>query len=196
MKSMQDRVKQIRIRYTAEESKMRLRELILYIAERCQQAPRFGAVKLNKLLFFTDALSFLRHHEAVTGSQYIRLPQGPAPVHFKPLKEEMRLGGEIAIQRRRVISYTEEWIIPLRSANLDVFKARDIALVEEVVAVCYDRSGQTLSDMSHGIAWKVAADGDIIPYEALYLSNQGLTPVDIEEANKMIEKHGWKGAYA
>ena len=39
------------------ESRKRLRELILFIAERCLNNPTFGAVKLNKILFFADFIS-------------------------------------------------------------------------------------------------------------------------------------------
>jgi len=35
----------------------KLRELILLIAEWCQADPKFGAIKLNKLLFHADFFS-------------------------------------------------------------------------------------------------------------------------------------------
>ena len=35
----------------SKESRKRLRELMLFVAERCQDAPNFGVTKLNKILF-------------------------------------------------------------------------------------------------------------------------------------------------
>jgi hypothetical protein len=37
----------------------KLRELILLISEWCQADPKFGAIKLNKLLFHADFSAFL-----------------------------------------------------------------------------------------------------------------------------------------
>jgi len=36
----------------------KFRELILYIARKSEDDPKFGAVKLNKILFFSDFAAF------------------------------------------------------------------------------------------------------------------------------------------
>lgn len=42
----------------------RLAELILYIAEKCERDPNFGATKLNKILTFADFSAYLRDWSA------------------------------------------------------------------------------------------------------------------------------------
>lgn len=37
----------------------KLRELMLYLAIKCESDPRFGAVKLNKLMFVIDVSAYL-----------------------------------------------------------------------------------------------------------------------------------------
>jgi hypothetical protein len=58
--------------------------MILLIAEWCQADPKFGAIKVNKLLFHADFSAFLTHGEPITGQEYFKLPQGPAPRLLKP----------------------------------------------------------------------------------------------------------------
>src|SRR6266487_3415423 len=45
----------------------KLRELILHICIRSEDDEAFGAVKLNKLLFFSDFHAFLRLGKPITG---------------------------------------------------------------------------------------------------------------------------------
>jgi hypothetical protein len=45
----------------------RLRELVLYISERCERDVYFGKTKLNKVLVFADFSSFARTGRPITG---------------------------------------------------------------------------------------------------------------------------------
>lgn len=48
----------------------KFKELILFICERSEGDSPFGAIKLNKLLFFTDFVSYSRFGHAVTWHEY------------------------------------------------------------------------------------------------------------------------------
>ena len=79
----------------------------------------------------------------------------------------------------------------MRDADLDIFKPRDIAIVDEVIRILWGESANQVSEMSHGIAWKMFEDRQSIPYEAAYLSNASPTQEDIDWAEELIGKHGW-----
>jgi antitoxin SocA-like protein len=80
----------MKARRTIRPSNEKFRELILLIAEWCQSDPRFGATKLNKLLYHADFSSFLTNGVPITGQEYFALPQGPAPRRLKPITESMK----------------------------------------------------------------------------------------------------------
>src|SRR5437660_10500981 len=82
-------------------TRQRLRELILYIADRSKDDPKFGATKLNKILYFSDFVSFREYGEPITGAMYMRLENGPAPMHLVPVRNEMLESGEIAMEPRQ-----------------------------------------------------------------------------------------------
>lgn len=57
---------------TPEESKARLKELILYIAKQCEDDPNFDMEKLKFLLYKIDTSSYIATGESITGSIYIK----------------------------------------------------------------------------------------------------------------------------
>jgi hypothetical protein len=48
----------------------RLREMVLYIASKCQDAKLFGSVKLYKILMIADFTAFGRLGRPMTGVEY------------------------------------------------------------------------------------------------------------------------------
>ena len=172
----------------------RLRELILYIALCCERHARFGATKLNKILYYADFISYARYGEAITGADYMKLPNGPAPVRLVPVRNEMIGRQEIVIREKRFGNIAQHRIIALREPDLRGFKGRDIALVDEVIQALAARTADEVSDLSHGIAWRIADERGLIPYEAILLAEPVVRPQDIEEARQLADKYGWVDA--
>ena len=172
----------------------RLRELILYISARCSEDPTFGAIKLNKILYFADFLSYGMTGEPVTGAAYMRLRRGPAPRRLLPVRDKMIEDGELVIQKRRVYQHEQHRTIPLREPVLDSFRPHDISVVDELIQVFWGKTAEEVSDLSHGAAWEIAGDQENIPYQAAYLSNEGVTQDDIEKAKAVAAEFGLDAA--
>ena len=168
----------------------RLKELILYISARCSEDPTFGAIKLNKILYFADFLSYGTTGEPVTGAAYMRLRMGPVPRRLLPVREKMIEDRELVIQKRRVYQHEQHRTVPLREPILDNFKPNDISVVDELIRVFWGRTAEEVSDLSHGAAWEIAGDEESIPYQAAYLSNEGVTQDDIERAKAVAAEFG------
>lgn len=172
-----------------QESRERLRELILFIAERCQDDPTFGATKLAKILYRADFMSFARYGEPITGTCYQKLPKEPVPTAVAPVRNEMIAKGEITMTKEGYSPYLRDRVIPLREANLDNFKARDIALLDGVIRMFYGATAAQVSEFSHDRAWEAASSYECIPYEAVFVSDEELTERDIEVGREMIAEY-------
>src|SRR5713226_5196074 len=98
-----------------EPNDEKLRELILLIAEWSQADQKFGAIKLNKLLFHCDFSAFLTFGEPITGQEYFALPQGPAPRHLKPIAEKMEKKKELAYRDVQYYGHVQKRPIALRA---------------------------------------------------------------------------------
>lgn len=174
------------------DSDERLGELIVYIASKCGNDPKFGATKLNKILYFADFFSYMLYDEPVTGAEYMRLGQGPVPKHLVPVREKMKARGDIGIAIQPFYGKEQHRIVAQRRANLDMFKSRDIAIVDDVIEVLWGKKAGTVSQISHGIAWKIAKDRESIPYQAAFLADDGPTPEDVDRAQELINEYGWQ----
>jgi uncharacterized phage-associated protein len=144
----------------------KLQELMLYVAGRCEAHARFGATKLNKILFYADFFSYGARRKPITGAEYQRFQFGPAPVRLLPVEAALINSGA-AVKRPGLTpgNYTEKRLIALRMARLDLFDAEEISIVESVIEAFKDASATDVSNLSHALpAWKFAKDREIIPY--------------------------------
>lgn len=178
---------------SSEETRDKLRELTLYISQRCESDPNFGLTKLYKIILFGDVTSYLKFGESITGTAYMKQPFGPVPLHMIQVLEAMQQNNEIVIRYEPIsIRHNQKRIIPIRPANVDSFRPRDIALIEDIIHECKYDNARTISDKSHGKAWELAKIGEIIPYEAFLIADdQTPNQADIEEARQMIADNGW-----
>ncbi|MHB8215843.1 MAG: Panacea domain-containing protein [Candidatus Sulfotelmatobacter sp.] len=169
--------KRLQSRITPNENKFR--ELLLFIARRSEGDPRFGAIKLNKLLFYSDFLAYLELGHPITGQPYFALENGPAPRYLVRVREQMVKSKEIAIARKTTFSGVQERVLALREPDPNKFTPAEIDLVTKVLDVCRSQSGTDLSELSHRFAgWRLAGDKEDIPYEVALVGNRPPTPAE------------------
>lgn len=169
----------------------RLRELILYVAERCEKAALFGMIKLNKIIWRADFRSFQAHRVPITGVEYHRIKLGPAPVIMRPVLESMRDKGQIEIESQDVQGHSEKRVIAVLPANLNYFADHELEFIEEAIAYYWDKTGKEASDDSHGVAWKTRADKQKIPYEAVFLNDEPISKETRKKFAKLAHEKRW-----
>ena len=164
----------------------RLRELILYVSEQCASDPKFGATKLNKILYFSDFISFAERGKPITGAEYMRLGKGPVPKRLVPVREELRKAKHLEVKVADYYGHDQKRPIAKRQPDLKSFAAEDISIVDRVIRLLWDKTAEECSDLSHGVAWNGADNEESIPYEAAYMSDEALTQDDLNAAQEMI----------
>ena len=162
---------------------LRPRELVLHIARQSEGDESFGAVKLNKLLFRIDFTAYVKFGKSVTGQEYFALEHGPAPRRMKPVLLSMKAHEEAATRMDDFHGYRQRRTFALREADLSQFGPQEIALVDHVIRDCWDQHGTDLSEASHDfIGWKVAAEGETIPYSVALVCRREPTKTEQEIA--------------
>lgn len=170
----------------------RLRELILHISARCQSDPKYGATKLNKILWWSDFLAFAELGAPITGLEYMRLGKGPVPKRLVPVREAMEANREIAVSKVQTLGgYVQSRIVPLRQPNLDLFTAQQMEVVNRVISALWHKTATGVSNLSHGKAWEVAEDRGPIPYEAVFLSDERINRYDVTRTKELARKFHW-----
>lgn len=168
------------------------KELLVYISDECIDDPTYSKIKLLKILFFSDFESYGVYGQPITGMAYRKLPFGPCPVDFPRIQEEMVRDHKIKIFSRRVYEHSSQRIFPLQPPTFDFLQARDISIVGGWIRHFWSWTSKQVSEYSHGKAWKITRDSELIPYEAVFMSDDLVTFDDAERLRELNSKYGWK----
>jgi len=173
-----------RVRQESNDEKMK--ELILYIAHRCQSDDTFGATKLNKLLFLSDFVAHLRLGKAITGHEYQALPKGPAPKALVPLRKLMIHDHEVVVVETNYFGRAQHKWIPKREPRLALFSGDEIALVDQLIATWWGKNAESISEASHGfLGWMLAKEKETIPYCVALVSRRAPTPDEVRRGREL-----------
>lgn len=165
----------------------KLAELILYISQKCANDPTFGAVKLNKILCYSDFLFYAYNYRGITNVEYQKLPNGPAPRRLMPVRDELIKNGDLGLQQVILKSgETQKRTVNLRNPNLEVFSGAEIALVDRIIESMQGVTADDVSEMSHTlVGWLAVEEGETIPYNTIYFANPPLTEAEISQAREL-----------
>jgi uncharacterized phage-associated protein len=159
----------------------KFRELVLFIAERSEKDPHFGAIKLNKLLFYCDFLAYVKLGRSITGQEYFALAQGPAPKYGTPIREKMIAEGELASQKKETARGVQTRTVALRQANVKVFDAQEVAIITDVLQTYRASSGTELTEKTHEFpGWLLAKKKETIPYAVALVGKRPPTHSEIQ----------------
>lgn len=164
----------------------KLGELILYISKKCSSDPNFGATKLNKILYYSDFMAYGHWGESITGAEYQHLKKGPAPRRLIPVRDQLVENRSLAVEPRTTgFGYQQNRTVPLREANLDIFRAQAISLVDDIIQALSSFNATESSELSHReVGWKMTKDGETIPYRSILVSDAPLSTEEILFAQK------------
>jgi hypothetical protein len=170
----------------------RLREAILYVCDKCRDAPNFGLVKLNKIIWLADFTSYAERGQPITGRAYQRLEFGPAPIEMLPVLNDMQQNGEIIIVSSILARFEERRPVARAQPVMKDFSQGDVDYLNRAIELFWDLTGKEASDKSHGVAWKTRRNGDSMPYELAYLSDQPLGQSTIGKLSRIGKERGWR----
>ena len=169
-------------------------ELFVHAVNALGGQERGMATKLNKILYFCDFAHIRRTGDPITGFEYQKLPQGPAPRAFVSVRDRLIAEGTISLRTTTdAFEYNHHIFSASRKADLSVFTESERQTVEAVVARISSMSAREVSDLSHEDAgWQMVALGESIPYASAYLGTEDHLPerlrTAIEDAASDIEE--------
>ncbi len=169
-----------------EFDREKFKELIVYIAAESQDDPSFGAVKLNKILYYADFAAYRRFGKPITGAAYFKLREGPAPRELLVARGELIEQGRLRIEEQPYFSYMQKRLVLNEGSepNPEFMKPEEQELVGEIINFFRGKSAREVSDYSHREpGWILAEDRADIPYESAWLSAE---PVDQETEEEAI----------
>lgn len=168
-------------------------EMLLYVAGRLLDDRAGGATKLNKVLFFAEFTHFRRHGSPISGCEFQKLQQGPAPRRLLPVRERLVSHEAAEIRAEDFLGRTQHRLVPLREADLSVLTEAERQTLDDVLEQLDGLTGRQVSDLSHEEpGWLLTEFGDAIPYATAGLGYpQVSTPTSRSLARRVAEQYGF-----
>jgi Protein of unknown function (DUF4065) len=146
----------------------KLRALILYTCGKCKPS-QLGAVKLHKVLYFTDMLHYAHVGNSVTGASYKKRPFGPTCDQLLPALQDLHRSGAIRIRDVDYFGFKKKEYEAVASPEIDRLNKTEVDLLDEVIEfVCSNNTAKTISEYSHNRAWEMAEFGETLPYNSVF----------------------------
>jgi uncharacterized phage-associated protein len=148
----------------------KLKELILYIAEKSKDDKAFGATKLNKILFAADFQSYGIYGDPITEAKYVHLEHGPVPNGISDIIDELVSEERAKVETAVYFDYAQKRIVPLSGPNMSCFYERDMQIIDHVLERFRPLNGTELSNWAHEFnPWLLTDECEFIPFETVFV---------------------------
>ncbi len=142
----------------------KLRAVVVHVIGRCDSAC-LGAVKLHKVLYYSDMLMYLETGEAITGAVYKKRPFGPTCDPLLSVLSELSKEEIIRIDTVDYHGFQKKEFTALNDTDTNHLSETEKAVLGEIVEfVCNNNSAKTISEFSHDMVWDMVEFGEEIPY--------------------------------
>jgi hypothetical protein len=160
---------------TQKNADKKMKELMLYIAQKTEGDPSFGAIKLNKTLAFSDFLAYLNLGKPITAQVYWKLEMGPAPRRLLPLRTQLTARGDAVLRKGNCITQISDKLVALREPDLSFFTSEQIAIVDVIIEEMQKMNSGEVSELSHRFipCWSMAKIKEEIPYYVVLATGRG-----------------------
>jgi hypothetical protein len=166
--------------------------LVHYVCHKADDPTVLGAVKLNKVLWYSDVVHYTVTGESITGETYVKRQRGPVPRHVMQAIDALVSVGKVARGKVDHYGFMKNEYISLREPDLSLFSPDEIARVDESFEhVCLNHTARSISEETHGVIWQLAEIGEEMPYSTVFASVDGeVDENDVAWAQqRIIERH-------
>ncbi|HEX7643116.1 MAG TPA: Panacea domain-containing protein [Burkholderiaceae bacterium] len=152
----------------------KFKALVHYICEKASDPSVLGAVKLNKVLWYSDSIRYMVTGHSITGESYVKRQHGPVPRHIVSAVDQLVAEGLIARGRVDHFGFVKTEYIAIAECDTSIFSVDEIKLVDSAFEhVCLNHTAKTVSEETHGIIWRIANMGEEIPLATVFASDVG-----------------------
>lgn len=163
----------------------RLAALAHYVIWRCDPAD-LGAVKLYKILWFSDLEYYRRTGKTITGAMaYTKRQFGPVPKGIMQALDTLDHEDKIAVAKENYYGFPKTMFLARSRPDLQAFDGDEIAVVDMIADVIKQKhTAASISELTHDTLWSETEIGADMPIGAASVIAGEITPEDIEWAAK------------
>jgi hypothetical protein len=156
----------------------KFKAMLHFIIDECGDAARLGAVRLNKICWYSEVFAFKQTGQSITRENYVKRQMGPVPSPVLGAIRELQAEGAIAVSERDFGNYRRRDFMSLRAADLSLLSDFEQMTIRSVTsAICSGHTATSISELTHDQIWEAAAEGEVIPLFATL----GALPAEVDE---------------
>jgi hypothetical protein len=173
----------------------KFRALLVYVAEQSKDDPFFGATKLNKILYYSDFRAYRELGHSITGADYQKLDEGPAPRQLLPIRRALIAEGLIRMEARPMFNHVQHRMMVVKNPYGAVLTQDEKVIADEVCRELRGMTARAVSDLSHTEpGWLLADYNESISYPTAWLGPADpLTQEETELAGQVAARHELDG---
>lgn len=157
-----------------EFDQKKFKTMVHYVCHTCPDPSKLGKTKLNKILWASEAEYYLRMGKPIVGETYVKMDLGPVSEHLLSVVDELCEEGILEVTTTKVYQFEKYEFVSLREPNMSEFTKEEVELLDLVRdAVCHGFTAESISQLSHNLAWEIAEDGEEIPHYTQLVSRLG-----------------------
>lgn len=166
---------------------IKFKEVLIYILGKVGAKPNIGETVLYKLLYFIDFDYYEKYEEQLIGATYIKNHHGPSPIEFQAIINEMIENKEIEAVKSEYFKRIQKKYLPHREADLSIFNANEIKLIDDVLQKLSGMNASTISEYSHlDIPWIITPELQKIDYESVFYRTPAYSVREYEDEDNQV----------
>ena len=173
---------------------MNFYKLVHKIIHDCSDDPdQLGAIRLNKILWFSDVMAYHLDGKPITKEIYVKRQFGPAPQRIVPVLNDLESNGSISIDQPEFEFQPTRYTSHKAPKHLSLGN-REAHIISTVQDAVLGKSASQISEMSHDMIWELANEGEPIPLFATLAATRGEITQDTfdwaeEKMRKVFSEH-------
>ncbi len=164
------------------------KDMVHYIISRCKNPADLGAIKLNKILWYADTLSYRATGAPISGEAYVKRQHGPVPKGIVKTLKELKSEKKITVAEPSSQFQPREFV-SIKKPDLSKINESEQEIINVVIdKIINNHTATSISDLSHDAIWEAAEIGEEIPIFTVFAAKAApVTTEDMSWANKIIE---------
>ena len=146
--------------------------LVHHVIHECPSPNQLGAIRLNKVLWFSDVTAYRIDGKPITRERYVKRQRGPVPRRIVQAFRSLEESGDIAIVEPEHEFDTRQ-LISRRAPQSKLLTNRERLITSAALDAVLDRTANEISEMSHDEIWHAAVEGEEIPLSATLAAMPG-----------------------
>ena len=159
----------------------KLKSIAHMIIQNCDNPLKLGAIRLNKILWFSDILAYRATGESISGGTWVRRPKGPVPSHIQEALDELKKEGKIEVNEPKN-QFAPQEFRSLQEPMGDQLSESEKELIDLCrLQICDNVSAEEISGLTQDTIWRAARNGEVIPLEATLIGEPGDFRVEVKD---------------